>query len=823
MNPEEIFCERTYYTKARKNLWYNGYCTIVGYCGEGKSCMAEHLMISFVMKPGALKSNAPPWSDRDSRENSIPESGRPLYTCVYVNSPEEWYMKVDTSKKQVVIIDDIFGVASTSMHTIEPWIPHLDRMAQTAIENKPNTLLIVTTHKHQYDKLPPYVKRKRLFSAKNLIDLSAPKEGYNDSGNLIEKICENYDFKLGWRDREELEYDKVREGYLIKCRLFAAVKSFHMEGKPYFANPGREFENVIQKVYSFDKIIFYTLAVAVLFDGKLDLDKEVFEQYTDREQRILRELIEPLNVPRDVNLEKMRFAATLLNGVFFSPRQLHCWVFCHEHVMHLVAESINRKIPKKLVELCSYEFLMERLRTGNYFGGKMESCITVWPKEHSELSQRLTFEILSGNVKPIASHSALNNEKFCKDFFAFMAEMGSLLPVTQQKGPYNRSLFFWAAYYGQEATVKQYLTNEELKDFKEEQWFQEELSLALFAACCGNSIAYGKLVKQLLDNGAPIESTENLVEEELLELYGDDVVDLLKLKPTLMHIAAQFGFGDTIKVLKEKGLDINAALPDGYTPLHLAVRNVDESSARALIDLKCDVDAETPNGHTPMNEAFIRGHDSLIRQFHYSGKDRLKNLTMDGNLSVLFAAACTGEKQIISTVAVPLNDYRGNSVHDPWPPLAEVAAQGNLETVRYLVENKADVNQSGLSGWTALHFAVLFYHEEIVTYLLSKEADVNCTTSNKLTPLHLAAENGYTELVHILLDKGAKAEALTSQGEFPMTLAAKNGHYHLLQYFLEEGIELPLPKEREITGSQKDEIVMALMQSAEDRHRHLFM
>jgi hypothetical protein len=28
------------------------------------------------------------------------------------------------------------------------------------------------------------------------------------------------------------------------------------------------------------------MAVAVLFDGKLDLDKEVFEQYTDRQQKI---------------------------------------------------------------------------------------------------------------------------------------------------------------------------------------------------------------------------------------------------------------------------------------------------------------------------------------------------------------------------------------------------------------------------------------------------------------------------------------------------------------------------------------------------------
>jgi hypothetical protein len=49
---------------------------------------------------------------------------------------------------------------------------------------------------------------------------------------------------------------------------------------------------------------------------------------------------------------------------------------------------------------------------------------------------------------------------------------------------------------------------------------------------------------------------------------------------------------------------------------------------------------------------------------------------------------------------------------------------------------------------------------------------------------------------------------MTRQGEFPLTLAAKNGHYHLLQFFLDEGIELPLPKDIEITSSKKDEILM---------------
>ena len=217
--------------------------------------MAEHLMISFIMKPKILKLGGHAGIERDFKENSIPEKGRALYECVYIKSPDDWYLKVDPKKKQVVIVDDIFGESATSMHRIEPWIPHLDTMVQTAIDNKPNILLIVTAHKHQYDKLPSYVTRKRIFRPTHLIDLSQPKPGYSDIGSVIEKICEFYEFKLGYRDREELQYERVKEGFPIRCRLFAAVKSFHLEGKQYFENPSKAFENVIQKVYNFDKNI----------------------------------------------------------------------------------------------------------------------------------------------------------------------------------------------------------------------------------------------------------------------------------------------------------------------------------------------------------------------------------------------------------------------------------------------------------------------------------------------------------------------------------------------------------------------------------------
>ena len=83
-----------------------------------------------------------------------------------------------------------------------------------------------------------------------------------------------------------------------------------------------------------------------------------------------------------------------------------------------------------------------------------------------------------------------------------------------------------------------------------------------------------------------------------------------------------------LKTLKEKGLNINTALEDGYTPMHLSVRNNNDGAARALIDLKANLDAETPYGHQPLHEAFLAGKESIIRKIHNSDHEKLKKTTI---------------------------------------------------------------------------------------------------------------------------------------------------------------------------------------------------
>ncbi|OZJ05688.1 hypothetical protein BZG36_01438 [Bifiguratus adelaidae] len=103
--------------------------------------------------------------------------------------------------------------------------------------------------------------------------------------------------------------------------------------------------------------------------------------------------------------------------------------------------------------------------------------------------------------------------------------------------------------------------------------------------------------------------------------------------------------------------------------------------------------------------------------------------------------------------------------------LHKYSAKGNLEFVRRLLDDGADVNITDNAGWTPLHEAVLKGHTNIVSLLLSRGADVNAKGLGGESPLHDACEEGMVEIVKALLQHGADVDTRNSDARTALDLA----------------------------------------------------
>ena len=125
-------------------------------------------------------------------------------------------------------------------------------------------------------------------------------------------------------------------------------------------------------------------------------------------------------------------------------------------------------------------------------------------------------------------------------------------------------------------------------------------------------------------------------------------------------------------------------------------------------------------------------------------------------------------------MAVVLWGWGGASA--PESPVADAAMRGDIETVRSLLREGADVNAAQGDGMTALHWSAVNDNAAMIELLLYAGATLESTTRlGGYTPLHLASREGQSDAVRALLEGGSKPNTFTTTGVSAVHLAAQAG------------------------------------------------
>lgn len=185
-----------------------------------------------------------------------------------------------------------------------------------------------------------------------------------------------------------------------------------------------------------------------------------------------------------------------------------------------------------------------------------------------------------------------------------------------------------------------------------------------------------------------------------------------------------------------RGADLNVSDYDRRTPLHLAAAEGQDHVVQFFIEQKLDRDISidlNPRdrwGGTPLNDAYLRGHETIIEMLDRNGGVRPKTeLLMTGivpsapvlqvdpvsTVEMIWAASVGDLRAIRRLVArgIPLEvaDY------DLRTPLHLAAAEGHLEVVKYLLALGVAPNPKDRWGYTPLDDALRHSQEEAVAIL----------------------------------------------------------------------------------------------------------
>jgi uncharacterized protein len=120
----------------------------------------------------------------------------------------------------------------------------------------------------------------------------------------------------------------------------------------------------------------------------------------------------------------------------------------------------------------------------------------------------------------------------------------------------------------------------------------------------------------------------------------------------------------------------------------------------------------------------------------------------------------------------------------------EAGSIGRSDLVAEMIEgNPRLANARSGDGFTPLHFAAFFGHENVARVLLEHHADAGAVANNpmRVMPLHSAAAGRNLAIVRALLEHGAPVNAKQEQGWTALHAAAQHGDRAMVELLLKYG------------------------------------
>lgn len=183
-----------------------------------------------------------------------------------------------------------------------------------------------------------------------------------------------------------------------------------------------------------------------------------------------------------------------------------------------------------------------------------------------------------------------------------------------------------------------------------------------------------------------------------------------------------------------------------------------------MIEQGVDIDHSTDDGFTPLQEAILKDQPEIAKLLIEKG----------ANVEGVGHSDNEGDNEYDDEYDDC--EYDGDSV----APLYSAIEANMNEVAKLLIEKGATTNDlDEYSGESALMIACTSGNEEMVTYLLDRKADLNDTTASSQNALHLAVESYHNNetIIKLLIDAGVDKELVDGYGNTPLKLAQEKGKY----------------------------------------------
>lgn len=261
--------------------------------------------------------------------------------------------------------------------------------------------------------------------------------------------------------------------------------------------------------------------------------------------------------------------------------------------------------------------------------------------------------------------------------------------------------------------------------------------------------------------------------------------------------AIENGNKDMVLLLTQKGASVNSSYGK---PLVAAVKNGDKEMVSLLIDKGAKVNVmheeKLPLDFAEDNEiiALLKSHGAITKKEQDTVDIDFVSAVRNHDIEkVRSLIPQVSDIDIIIPGHELVAEFRtpNGLEREVITPLMYVANFNDIEMMKLLAENGANVNAQDSHGQNAVMYAVFRHDTRMIDFLASKRANMNAGAFNDLasgiTALMVAASGGNIETVKALIRNGANVKAQNSKGNTALSVARYNGHTEIANLLKKNG------------------------------------
>ena len=221
---------------------------------------------------------------------------------------------------------------------------------------------------------------------------------------------------------------------------------------------------------------------------------------------------------------------------------------------------------------------------------------------------------------------------------------------------------------------------------------------------------------------------------------------------------------------------------------------------------------------------FITSNDTQkITDFILTPENKIWEIKLADNFTFLHRACALDKKEVIITIiektkrrlGLDTNDINNNSQEkaenekifrdfinaktdiDNQTALHLASFRGNIEVIKILISNHAEINALTTNGYNVIHKAAMGNKPSSIVYFNKKyNMDLEATDENKMTALHLATLSCMENSVIYLLNLGVNVNSQDKDGNTPLHFAIKKSQIRLIKKLIQRGADPNIPNNK---------------------------